>query len=257
MFFNLSGVCIITSDAVMYLISIIRNLKRFQGLQIVCKGNVPYDESARNYLAKTGFYNYVTATKALNDKHDDNIVKILTGKNTDSNIAAKVCDFVRAKFDTASIQTKWLYRSIIEMMTNTFQHAYNGLGINNDMSSNWYLYVENQQDCIRFVFLDTGVGIPATIKKNYAERIASFINHDDATYIASALKGDFRTSTGQTYRGKGLPALYEDVLTINNSGLMVLSGKGQCTIQNDGEINEINSKLPLKGTLFSWQLNKR
>lgn len=257
LFFNLSGVNVITPDAVMYLISIIRNMKRFQGLGIYCKGNVPRNESARIYLAKTGFYNYVRAIGALNDKHDENIVQILSGKNADSVTAAKTCDFVKAKVKPCFIQTRWLYRSIIEMMTNTFQHAYRGFDISNDMSSNWYLYVENQQDSICFVFLDTGAGIPATIRKNYKEKLKSIVKNDDATYIASALKGEFRTSTGQTYRGKGLPALYEDVLSIDNSGLMILSGSGRCIVQNDGTIDETNSKLSLKGTLFSWQLNKK
>ena len=48
-------------------------------------------------------------------------------------------------------------------------------------------------------------------------------NSTDAILIKSALEGEFRTSTGQRHRGKGLPSIYDNVRQKYFSNLRIIS----------------------------------
>ena len=126
------------------------------------------------------------------------------------------------------------------------------------MENRWYIYAESVDDSIEFIFLDTGEGIPATIRKNFAEIVFQLVlkTQNDARFISSALKGAFRTETKEGYRGKGLPGIYEDSKSGNISGLTILSGNGECFASDSYEIIEKNSDSFFEGTLVRWKYNK-
>ena len=45
-FFDLSNITEITTDAIMYLIAVIKNMRRLKTFRITCRGNLPLDENA-------------------------------------------------------------------------------------------------------------------------------------------------------------------------------------------------------------------
>lgn len=136
-------------------------------------------------------------------------------------------------------------------MLNTCQHAYNeGL----KQTNSWYLYVENDGKKIKFTFLDTGQGIPSTVKKKFWERI---LKKSDSEIISSALNGDFRTNTGYKYRGKGLPKIKDCVADHNLDNFFVVSNKAICELKyiNDNlEIEKKDLKNAFSGTIYYWEL---
>ena len=111
---------------------------------------------------------------------------------------------------------------------------------------------------IQFVFLDTGDGIPATITINFFEKVAKLFggNVTDAKLISSALKGVYRSETGERHRGKGLPNIYDASKTDRISNLNIISGHGQCTVDESCTILESSSTINFAGTLFCWQFDK-
>ena len=125
------------------------------------------------------------------------------------------------------------------------------------MQENWYIYVEKAGEYVRSVFLDTGVGIPKTIRLNFVEQVTNLLLKDksDAKYISSALKGTFRTETREGHRGKGLPGIYEDALSGRICDLSIVSGRGKCTVLENGEIEETVLHTNFEGTLISWKFN--
>lgn len=257
-YFDLENVENITADAVMYIIAFINNFKRLTMLNVRIAGNLPLNNSARLFLEDVGFYSYVSGLKKTHLPNIKDRFQISHGKNADGELAGKICDFINnimGKKDL--ISTKRLYPMIMELMTNTRQHAYNKNQMSSIMECNWYIFAERLDNCIQFVFLDTGVGIPATLWYNYQEKLSKLFSgkKKDAAFISSALRGEFRTETRRTNRGKGLPGIYQDSITGRIRNMSIISGKGKCTIMPNGEIKEKVLLSSFEGTLFCWEYN--
>ena len=262
-YFDLSNVKIVTVDAIMYLIAVISNSKIIRALEITCRGNMPLYEKAKLAFEKVGFYDHVRSVVSKKIVKFDDRITIRYGKESDGVITSSICDFVNKKNNSDSNQpTKRLYPMLVELMTNVKQHAYKENSGN--MSSRWYVYVEDCEKFMKFVFLDTGVGIPTTIRKNWSERIKDGIkdlfggDKDDPVYIEAALNGEFRTETKQEHRGKGLPEIKNAIMSkegrLNN--LMIVSGHGICTLDKTGPPKRKYLDIALEGTLFIWYFEK-
>jgi len=149
-----------------------------------------------------------------------------------------------------------LYEIVIEMMANAIGHAYD---IKLDKNPKWYLIAMYDEDnkAVQFSFLDTGFGIPRTVMLRHSEKIKKLIDKvnpfsnllADSFLIQSALEGEFRSETGNGYRGKGLPSIYDASNTFYINDLIIFSNKG--FINCDKKI-EIDLKSTFYGTLFSW-----
>ena len=251
-FFNLMFVEVITIDSIMYLISIIKNMLKIKTFNIHCSGNVPKNELARKILENSGFYDYLSPQYKLNNVRGDKIT-IKSGREADPVLAGEICEYVQQHYNLTSLHTKDLFTMIIELMTNTRQHAYTN---NSYMKNKWYIFAEDRDKYIQFVFLDTGAGIPNTIKTNFIEKVRDKISNADAYFIASALKGEYRTETGLSHRGKGLPEIRNRVKNKKISDFYIVSGSGMCSIDSDKQIQEIKLASDLTGTLFYWRINK-
>lgn len=252
LFFDLSKIENVTVDAIMYLIALLKNTKRLNLMHINCSGNVPLYEEARKVIETSGFYKYVFSRYSVKYRVSLNI-KISSSKVADPTLAGKICDFVHNNSSLGRLETKPLFTMIMELMTNTQQHAYR---YTNSIKSNWYIFVESGHKQIQFVFLDTGEGIPNTIRKKFWEKIKSGIYKSDSQFISSALRGEFRTETRLEHRGKGLPEIYNKASDKIISDFSIVSGNGQCDVDDTGNIIETKLLSELKGTLFCWKLNK-
>ncbi len=255
-FFDLAQVKKLSVDAVMYILAILRNLKGNAIYKYRFAGNQPLSKEPNDLLRQSGFFDYVK-TKNPFLKTDSDNVKIKTGNTVDASVAKYICDYINEKCCTKKIFTSELYEMLIELMTNTVQHAYNDTEIL--VTNQWYIYVGNQDKRFSFVFLDTGTGIPQTVNKKAMEKFGDFfIKKDDAYYLESALKGEWRSSTEEEYRGKGLPSIVEYTKREEVKGCRVYSGYGMCKVNGKSEKNikgtEFGNKL--FGTLICWNIEK-
>ena len=225
LFFDLSEVDFITPDAIMYLIALIKNTRRIRSLHISCRGSLPRSNTAREVVEQSGFSSFMYSQDFGKVERDKSYMKISTGKEANSELAGNFCDFVQKSCGITIQETKRLYPTIIELMTNTHQHAYRDE--QTIMMSNWYIFAQDLSRSIHFVFLDTGAGIPRTVAKKFTERIKDLMLSNDAMYLESALRGMFRSETKQEHRGKGLPGIYEDACNGEISNLCIISGHGK------------------------------
>lgn len=259
LFFDLSDIEIVEPGAIMYLIAVINNTRRIQMLNIKCSGNMPNDVQAKAQFERVGFYNYVNALKKTVETKDSERIRILHGKESNVEITSSICDFVNEKCGSSNLLlTKRLYPMLVELMTNVKQHAYHkDMGT---MNPNWYVYVENHSRYLEFVFLDTGKGIPTTVRKNWAEKLIGAIGLDkaDTAYISAALRGKFRSETKEGHRGKGLPEIFNASINPDSriKELVIVSGGGLCKVERAGNIKEQNTVKNIEGTLFSWKFEK-
>lgn len=255
--FDCKNIEYLSIDALMYLLAIIRNFKNvFSGIREV-KGNLPENEYARKVFIESGFLNYVnTSINPDIEQEKEKKLKISTGNNVRTDVASKLVDFVIDYFGCTNIETKFLYKMVIELMTNTHNHAYNN---KNDFIKAWYLFasVNDDKGCIEITFVDTGEGIPVTVAKKMIEKI---FTKKDNQYIISALNGDFRTQTHEKNRGKGLPDIYEHFNKNQIRNLKIISCKGKVELNEKNKVVEnagIELENNIHGTIFYWEINLR
>ena len=174
------------------------------------------------------------------------------GINVKPLIAQEVVTFARNCLKLSKTETSPIYTTIIELMKNTFQHAYNPT---TKYSRRWWLIAVHipESDSVSFSFLDNGLGIPYTVRKKPVERLTSIITDHDAELIASTLRGEFRTRTKHIYRGNGLPSIFEHYEKGRIDSLKVLSNKGFVDCQNN---NDENLDRRFRGTLICWDFKK-
>lgn len=248
-YFNLLEIETLTYDAVMYIIAIIANTRRVRLLKVACSGNVPKSREATEILEKSGFFSFVYSANKWTVKTDNAHMQITNGKHADGALVGNLCNFSSRNGKDNYCSTKRLYPMILELMTNTYQHAYRETG--GIMCGNWYIFAEKNGNITKFLFLDTGEGIPHTISKKFIEKLRP---NNDPKLISSALRGDtLRSETGQKHRGKGLPQIYDDCKSGRINNMLILSGKGMCAIKETGEITEVLLDEYFLGTLFSWE----
>lgn len=255
-FFDLSEVQIISPDAIMYMTAVIKNMKRIRGLRINCAGNLPKNSSAKEMIQQSGFFKFVSSANIQKVESDERYMKISHGQDANGELASSFCDFVHRVCNMSNRETKRLYPMIIELMTNTHQHAYDA-DERQIMMEKWYIFAQDTEKAVHFVFLDTGIGIPSTVAKRALEKIRDWIRANDAAYLKSALQGDFRSETRQEHRGKGLPGIYEDACNAAIENLSIISGRGKCTVVEDKTIQTESLHQAFEGTLFVWDVLKK
>lgn len=256
-FFDMSNIKVISVDAIIYLLALISNVKHTSVYRVSFRGNVPINAECNEALDQVGFFNYVykQGEKVFQPKREGPYI-IKTGREVTTSIAKELCSVVNEKTIYDRLQTKSLYSVIGELMTNSVQHAYEDNEA--DMVNQWFICVEESIDEIRFVFLDTGTGIPATVAKNWPEKVTGTLVGNDEVILQSAFLGDFRTRTKKENRGRGLPSIYHNCLNGIIEEAVILSGYGVCDISSKVENNIQCRKLPVKfaGTLFTWVIRK-
>lgn len=240
----------VTIDAIAYSIAILRNIKSSSFFHYEFSGKFPENTEAKKAFIESGFLNYVEAKKLKIPKSNKKM-QIVTSEKVDTDVAKGVCDFVNNFFSTAKKNTRTLYNTIIELMSNTVQHAYSSRG--SHLMPCWFLFAEFEDEHIEFTFVDIGEGIPSTINK----KIIKDILLSDGKAILSALNGEFRSETKTASRGRGLPYLKESTLENKFSDFAIISGSGCCAFskeKKDFELSAYNSKL--FGTIFRWRIER-
>lgn len=252
-FIDISEISNLTIDALMYLLAIVNNLSaNFRG-KYSFSGNVPKDARVRKLFSESGFYRFVRyqGNEPLTQNNDT--VQIVSGEDCDTMLAKRLSDFVceKAKVDDRRC-CSFLYNMMIELMSNTHKHAYpqdNGV-----LHARWYCFAEyDKQGNISFSFMDTGTGIPSTVKKNFAERIDVLGIKGEHKYVVSALDGEFRTATQEGHRGKGLPKIREFCTNRRIEELHILTNRADVKVHQHGYSSK-DIHTPLCGTLYSWQI---
>lgn len=286
---NLQDTKIISIETIMYLIGMASN-KYSKSVRFVL--NPPNDEKLKKFILSTGIEKYIYKGDELDVLINNDYFSIKSGSKSDGEIAKAMCDFVNKILNTDMKYSKFLYDMLIEMMTNTEHHAFiheapigsakgsvsikkaseyidkKSEPVQKEIFQNqWFIFVEDDIDCIKFTFLDMGKGIPATMKA-FLISVRSIMTTDinimdmnnDSQLIAKTLReGNFVTRTEKANRGKGLPEVFAHYSEHKKtSNFRVMSGKGLCTFNDDDRNNAIlhDLKQKFRGTLFYWEIKK-
>lgn len=253
---NMDSTIEITGDALMYLLTIIKNTRGKKLLPINWVGNFPKDEKMKKFLKNSGYLKYMKTAKENLIQTNEHI-QIQTGQSyeyiegdTVIDIRQKIIDFTCEKLNKTKIQVNFLMTMLTEMITNIKDHAYEG---DNIFENSWYIFVENTADKISYTFMDNGLGIPTTIKKSKIEKIIEKLEADkEYKYIEAGISGlEKRSKTGKIERGNGLPSIYEQYTGNKISKLIIISNRAYFIEENARDLEN-----NLNGTIFYWEIKK-
>lgn len=257
-FINSSQVTFVSVDVLIYLIAIMQNININMQMHYSFIGNLPREEKVAIVYHESGFMDYVsTRGKKLPSNNDKR--RIVSGKRNDPILASEFCDFVKEKTGVDSIAIQPIQKILIELMSNVYHHAYKK-DKDDIMKKKWYLYAEANNNSVKFIFVDTGVGIAKTVKKKFAEKVARLFSVNairDSELIKSTLLGEFRTETSEPYRGNGLPLVYGLAQQVLFKSFDIMSGSGKCSILKNGDINCDEFDRPICGTIFVFEVEGR
>lgn len=140
------------------------------------------------------------------------------------------------------------YDFLVEIIGNATEH-----GIRH-RSINWWMWKNRDYShkCMRYVFVDMGVGIIKSYKESGLLR--RYRMRDKRKIPIDALNGKLGSSTKQPNRGRGLPQI-KDIIEKGYISDFVLITNGVSLHYENGEF--IASKNPnFVGTYYSWTINK-
>lgn len=265
-FVNLESVTEIDNGAITVLLS---KMTEYKLENVDFNGIIPRNKMAKALLFSSGFFDhlYSNISKNLFDDTLQNAYgkanQIITkpGKKVIPNIAKWICESVSNTLNQDNmISTKGLYRTLIELMHNTNNHAM----FNKKGEELWWLSVhhDRQKKKVSFVFLDFGVGIfeslrnkPETsawngIYMKIKERISI---GTDARVLELILKGELhKTSTELKHRGKGLSGIYEVNKKEQIENLNIITNNVFANV-NENKYKMLDCNF--SGTFVYWEMN--
>lgn len=253
-FVDTSQITKLTIDALIYLLAVMYVFNTEASNKHRISGNEPKNSAVKKTFYDSGFYQYVACVGGRQfTGTNSNRMRIISGRNVKTNYARQISDFILEKTNLKKTDISFLYIMMIELMSNTYKHAYN---ISKQSSpAQWYCFVEyNNYDTFSFTFVDTGFGIPATVRKNFLEKIDFLKLKTEDKYVISALNGDFRTSTNKKNRGKGLPKIRNFCSSGKILNMRIITNSADVLVERETCLSSI-LKTPLQGTLYYWQIN--
>lgn len=269
LFFDVSNIKTLTIDALMYLLAIIKNFDhkikyvkkakkekskfpKYNEMKIKkISGNLPNDPLIRTKFLMSGFLNYVNIPDKPVALSYDN-VQIKEGNQIDTAVAKEITSFVIESFQVNRPITRYIYNMLIELMSNTNNHAYEK---EKQFINHWFIFarLDKNDEKIAITFLDTGEGIPRTVKKKLKETVL----YSDSQLILASFDDSYnRSTTDLPHRGKGLPRIYEYCTNKRIDTITVISQKGKVVLKSSGENEAYNLLRPLTGTIYYWEIKK-
>ncbi len=260
-FVNLANTIEIAHGAIVVLLSI---MIKFKSRHIDFNGNFPKNKHAKKCLLDSGFFKELYKKNILlTDTYAVCHNKILTHANkvVDAKLTDQIISDVSTLIWGERKRCLGVQRVFIELMQNTNNHA----SISHKGDHHWWTTV--QFDRVRkkayFSFIDYGVGIIDSLNGdsggrffNIIPKIKELFNpHSNADMLRLLLNGEIhKTSTGKTFRGKGLPCLFKACDENNISNVVVIANDAKVTyFENHAE--KLNNSF--HGTFIYWEINER
>lgn len=237
----------VTESTLMYFFAIISDVK--------CANYDIGGNHSRNFWVKK-IYKNCGFDKLLKNKEfsfsvfNEGNILLIRGNKVKTDVAKNVCKFLAEK---VGINTRAFYGAFVELMTNTVQHAY----LSEDkLEKKWQVFLEYRDNMVKFIFLDTGKGIPATVKRTKCEKLKMLIPRvmNESDILKSAFEGEFRTRTEKDHRGKGLPQIYNVMCSDYVTNAVVYSGKGYVGIMEAENDVYYSFDDDFYGTLYEFTI---
>lgn len=244
--FNLQQVTSIDNGGIGMLLSLINFLARHR---VQSFGNSPISEEAQKLFINSGFFDHVKMIQGKKAKSNDVFI-IQSGASTNpSGISSESRKIMKHLMGIENTSYKPVYSLIGEIVSNSVEHA-------NLMrqDKNWLLSVHYEQDKVKIMVLDIGLGILATLKKKLHQSLkdlATLIS--DIQTLFNLFDKKYQSSTFESNRNKGLPKIklcydnnfISNLTVITNGVLLDFSGERSKKLEAN-----------FQGTYYYWEVSR-
>jgi hypothetical protein len=246
----------LTVEAVLVFLAILKEVggKKTARKVSTTIGNSPLRHTtAAKLLRESGFYEHVNsdidmtapdATRGTIRPRDGTRVSTALADTLTEKAAIAV--FGRPK------KLPGVYRTFIEVMGNTKQHAGRG-----EEEERWWAMVHTDPKTHRaeFAFYDGGVGIIGSFRVRLRSTLQALgLMPPEQDILYDLIHGEYKSRTNLPYRGKGLPAIAQAVSRRQIENLKILSNRVVADVAND-TVNPLPTEF--RGTLIYWELGKK
>jgi hypothetical protein len=244
---DLSGVKSLTTDAVAAFLATIQKDEIRSTTRIV--GNQPLAPEARDRLIDSGFFSHVTSVQPVAAASKGRMIE-RKSKKVEPATARDLIHLANDALYGDPRRCPPAYRVLIESMNNTHNHASGRHEYQETWWATVYADVERERAC--YTFLDTGVGIFRSVKVSKLRRLFKMAGiQSDATILRDVLEGKVESSTGQPFRGKGLPAINDLSKRGRIKSLVIVANDVYGNVEK-GEFRPIRTSF--SGTLLYWEV---
>ncbi len=238
---------VITPETLALLLCVIKDPR----LGVVIRGNVPAKDELHELLAESGFFDHVR-TDSKRSPPRKGMIRARTNTKVSPSTAREIVRFAAQHLTGKDAGASGAYRTAIECMSNTHQHAASATGV-----EKWWLmaYHPKNEPFVSFTFIDNGVGIIDSLsRKKILDKLMEWFGVSrDAEVLRELIRGDIRSRTGLQYRGKGLPAMREQNSRKMIKGLKLLSNRAMVDVSAN-TYTELSGGF--SGTIVFWQLDE-
>lgn len=236
----------IGEGAISMFLSVIEEITQ-NGINI--RGKKPSIPEERDKLEKSGFFKYMNGNVDNKNKNSKNTILRTGGNDKDKvNLSQEIKKISETVWGMQG-RNPPLRGAIFEMMRNSCDHAFK-----NENKIVWHLGISHDEEkkMVKFSFVDNGRGI---IKSFSEGKLSRFFNlfTDNCDILESAFKNGLESRTGLSWRGKGLPTIFENYEDGYYKNLVVVSN--DVFIDFDRKIYK-KLNVPFKGTYYFWLLNE-
>jgi hypothetical protein len=241
---DLSRVTTLTSDAIAVLVATLNSLR-----ETYVRGNLPDDPDAQRILVGSGFFNHLHSMQPLPSTSQGQISRKRSQK-VQPDLARDLIHFGTKSLSGAEQKCNAAYRVLIESMLNTHNHAAKYMG----KRETWWatVYADAIKKRVCFTFVDTGVGIFKSVRLGKLRGLYRRLRViSDADILREILQGEVESSTGLSYRGKGLPAIYQLSQLGKIKSLVIVANDVYANISKE-EYKLI--PVAFRGTLLYWEV---
>lgn len=261
---DLSGVKRLTHDGIALLISHIKD--KSGGGKASVAGNEPADGKVRALLLESGFYKHVYRRGQRRDDEPEEQGEMLRqiGLHPDGELMRRLIHGVTARLYGKHQDLRQTYRVLMEAANNTFDHASpRGPARQGRRSHAEILYAAQRRErwlalahydrdgFATFCLLDRGVGILNSANFRWFTKAQRKLGIAAGALLQKVFDGTIESSTGQPYRGLGLPAIrrcaehptIRDLTVVTNDAVANLGAGVYKTLGVD-----------FRGTLYMWRV---
>ena len=242
-----------------------RKLRPYVGGLIV-NGTYPPDTDVFLQLREMGFYKLIGVPdrEEVPDNRETSrrprFLNFFTFDTVESVVAAQLTELVSVGAFAISEKLKGrMTGAVKEAMGNAVEHAYMTPGYYPTLDGRWWCaaYVDPMMGEMMIILYDQGVGVSGTLDADLFDLIRSIVTTrswrlSDGYMIAAATEL-YRTSTGQSGRGRGFRDMKKFVDSCDDGELRVLSNSGSYRYMKGGE-QISDESLSIGGTLVEWRV---
>jgi hypothetical protein len=206
-FLDISEITELTPDAITLLIS---KLSEKESKKVILHGNAPEQPTLRKMFIESGLYNFVNSRGIKQVSKKNKLWKHSTNNEVKGEMTADAINACKDLFKQKGINydTDSLYNLLVEAMSNTMNHA-DGKISNLDW---WlYYYLDEQNDTIKFSFVDLGIGIFESASFDTYKKYAKHIYQGNRLLVKPFLEGKIISSrkTDNEISGKGVKQIID------------------------------------------------